>query len=78
MPRQGVASAFKYGRAAGTIEAVIACLGIPTVLVEPSKWKRAFHLNSDKEASRSSRLDYSRTLTISSTSSVIVSAPRPC
>lgn len=52
MPRQGVASAFKYGRAAGTIEAVVACCGIPMMLVEPSKWKRAFHLNSDKEASR--------------------------
>jgi crossover junction endodeoxyribonuclease RuvC len=52
MPRQGVASAFKYGRSAGVIEAVVACLGIPMVLVEPSKWKRAFHLNSDKEASR--------------------------
>ena len=52
MPRQGVASAFKYGRAAGTIEGVIACCGIPMVLVEPSKWKRTFHLNSDKEASR--------------------------
>jgi Holliday junction resolvasome RuvABC endonuclease subunit len=52
MPRQGVASAFKYGRATGTIEAVVACCGIPMVLVEPSKWKRTFHLNSDKEASR--------------------------
>jgi Holliday junction resolvasome RuvABC endonuclease subunit len=52
MPKQGVASAFKYGRAAGTVEAVIACCGISMVLVEPSKWKRAFHLNSDKEASR--------------------------
>jgi hypothetical protein len=52
MPRQGVASAFKYGRAAGTIEAVIACCGIPMMMVEPSKWKRAFHLNSDKETSR--------------------------
>jgi crossover junction endodeoxyribonuclease RuvC len=52
MPWQGVASAFKYGRAAGTIEAVVACCGIPMVLVEPSKWKRTFRLNSDKEASR--------------------------
>lgn len=52
MPRQGVASAFKYGRAAGVIEGVVACLSIPMVMVEPSKWKRAFHLNSDKEASR--------------------------
>jgi crossover junction endodeoxyribonuclease RuvC len=52
MPKQGVASSFKFGRACGAIEAVIACCGIPMVLVEPSKWKRAFHLNSDKEASR--------------------------
>lgn len=52
MPRQGVSSSFKFGRACGVIEAVVACCGIPMVLVEPSKWKRAFHLNSDKEASR--------------------------
>jgi crossover junction endodeoxyribonuclease RuvC len=52
MPRQGVASAFKYGRATGVIEAVVACCEIPMVLVEPSKWKRSFHLNADKEASR--------------------------
>jgi Holliday junction resolvasome RuvABC endonuclease subunit len=52
MPRQGVASAFKYGRAAGTIEAVVACCKVPSVLIEPSKWKRALHLNSEKEASR--------------------------
>src|SRR5262245_62087131 len=51
-PGQGVASSFRFGRAAGVIEAVVACCGIPTVLVEPSKWKRTFHLNSDKEASR--------------------------
>jgi len=78
MPRQGVASAFKYGRAAGTIEAVIACCGIPMVLVAPSKWKRAFHLNPDKEASRSSRSDYSRTRTTCSASSVTTSAPKQC
>src|SRR5262249_55951512 len=52
MPAQGVASAFKYGRASGTIEAVVACLGIPMVPVEPSKWMRALQLTSDKEASR--------------------------
>lgn len=51
-PKQGIASTFKYARAVGTIEAVVACCGIPMTLVEPSKWKRAFHLNSDKEASR--------------------------
>src|SRR5262249_54006976 len=52
MPRQGVVSAFKYGRAVGVVEAVVTCCGIPMVLVEPSKWKRTFHLNSDKETSR--------------------------
>lgn len=52
MPGQGVASSFKFGRATGTIEAVVACCGVPMVLIEPSKWKRAFHLNADKEASR--------------------------
>jgi crossover junction endodeoxyribonuclease RuvC len=51
-PKQGIASTFKFARAVGTIEAVIACCGIPMVLIEPSRWKRAFHLNADKEASR--------------------------
>src|SRR5262249_32898644 len=52
MPRQGVASAFKYGRAVGTIEAVVACCQISLRVIEPSVWKRAFHLSPDKEASR--------------------------
>src|SRR5262245_10214081 len=44
MPRQGVASTFKYARAVGALEAVIACLDIPYSLVEPTAWKRHFHL----------------------------------
>src|SRR5262249_20549230 len=34
MPRQGISSAFKFGRATGVVEAVVACCGIPMVLVE--------------------------------------------
>jgi Holliday junction resolvasome RuvABC endonuclease subunit len=53
MPRQGASSGFKYGRAIGAIEAVIACCEIPLTIVEPAQWKR-FHTlrGGDKEAGR--------------------------
>ena len=37
MPKQGASSGFKYGRAVGAIEAVIACCAIPLTIVEPSQ-----------------------------------------
>ena len=55
MPGQGVASTFKFGKAAGAIEAVVMLLGIPTVIVAPAVWKKAFGLRggkANKEASR--------------------------
>jgi crossover junction endodeoxyribonuclease RuvC len=53
MPRQGVASGFKYGRAVGTLEAAIALCGLPMEIVEPSVWKRLYRLpGKDKEAAR--------------------------
>jgi crossover junction endodeoxyribonuclease RuvC len=53
MPRQGVASTFAYGRAAGTVEAVIALHRIPITFVQASSWKRKLHLaGRDKEAAR--------------------------
>jgi crossover junction endodeoxyribonuclease RuvC len=53
MPEQGASSGFKYGRAVGAIEAVIACCTIPLTIVEPSIWKK-FHAlrGGDKEAGR--------------------------
>jgi crossover junction endodeoxyribonuclease RuvC len=42
MPRQGASSGFKYGRATGAIEAVIACCEVPLTIVEPTAWKK-FH-----------------------------------
>jgi crossover junction endodeoxyribonuclease RuvC len=51
-PRQGTASIFRYGRAAGVAEGVIAACGISIEYVSPAVWKRAFHLSADKEASR--------------------------
>jgi crossover junction endodeoxyribonuclease RuvC len=53
MPKQGASSGFKYGRAIGAIEAVIACCGIPMTIVEPSAWKKFHGLRgSEKEPSR--------------------------
>jgi len=53
MPKQGASSGFKYGRAVGALEAVIACCGVPITVVEPSMWKRAVGLRgSEKEQSR--------------------------
>ena len=53
MPRQGASSGFKYGRAVGTLEAVITCCEIPMTIVEPAMWKRAYRLpGKDKEAAR--------------------------
>src|SRR5262249_22780180 len=53
MPKQGASSGFKYGRAVGAIEAVIALCGIPLTIIEPTAWKKHYGLRGgDKEASR--------------------------
>jgi crossover junction endodeoxyribonuclease RuvC len=53
MPKQGVASTFKYGRAVGSLESVIACCEIPMTIAEPGVWKRYHGLyGAEKEASR--------------------------
>jgi hypothetical protein len=50
MPRQGASSGFKYGRVAGALEAALMLCGVPLAIVEPSRWKRHFHLQgADKE-----------------------------
>jgi crossover junction endodeoxyribonuclease RuvC len=53
LPRQGSSSGFKYGRATGAIEAVLACCEIPVTIIEPSTWKKFHKLRGgDKEGSR--------------------------
>jgi crossover junction endodeoxyribonuclease RuvC len=53
MPKQGASSGFKYGRAVGALEAVIACCEIPLTIIEPSAWKKFHGLRGkDKELSR--------------------------
>jgi hypothetical protein len=50
MPKQGASSGFKYGRTVGASEAVLTVSAIAITMVEPSKWKRHFHLQgADKK-----------------------------
>jgi crossover junction endodeoxyribonuclease RuvC len=52
-PQQGRSSAFKYGRVTGMLEAVLAVSNITITMVEPSRWKKHFHLaGADKEGAR--------------------------
>jgi crossover junction endodeoxyribonuclease RuvC len=52
MPKQGVASTFKYGVAYGSLRAVVALSNVPYRLVTPATWKKYFRLDADKEKSR--------------------------
>jgi crossover junction endodeoxyribonuclease RuvC len=53
MPKQGASSGFKYGRAVGALEAVLACCEIPMTVIEPTAWKKLHHLRGgDKEGGR--------------------------
>jgi hypothetical protein len=52
MPKQGVASTFKYGRSFGTVIGVISALCIPYHFTSSGRWKKHFRLDSDKEKAR--------------------------
>jgi crossover junction endodeoxyribonuclease RuvC len=57
LPKQGIASGYRYGRAVGAIEATVALCEIPLTIVEPSVWKRRMGLyGTDKETSRQKAL----------------------
>jgi hypothetical protein len=43
---------FKFGVAYGALRATLVACNVPTHLISPSKWKRAYGLDSDKEKSR--------------------------
>jgi hypothetical protein len=52
MPKQGVASTFKFGVGFGTILGALAALGIPHRLVPPQLWKRQMGVTADKASAR--------------------------
>lgn len=51
-PRQGIASAFRYGTGYGVVLGVLGALSVPLHTVPPSEWKRDARLSADKDASR--------------------------
>lgn len=57
MPKQGVASSFKFGRSKGVIEGFFAGARLPIRYVTPSKWKRDLGLTNDKGVSRQRALE---------------------
>lgn len=50
-PGQGVSSMFRFGTAYGIAQGVIGALQIPVEFVSPQRWKKHFHLPSDKALS---------------------------
>lgn len=53
MPKQGVASTFKFGFACGIIHGVLAANGVPIHYVTPGQWKKHYLLaGKDKEGAR--------------------------
>lgn len=53
MPGQGTVSMFTFGHAAGIVTGVIAGLGIPYIMSQPARWKRAAGLSgTEKDAAR--------------------------
>jgi crossover junction endodeoxyribonuclease RuvC len=52
-PKQGVAGMFSLGHSLGTVQAVLASLGLPFLMVQPREWKTWYKLqHADKDASR--------------------------
>lgn len=51
MPRQGVASTFKFGMAYGAAISIAERFNCPWHLVTPKKWKKLLGLDSDKDNS---------------------------
>jgi Holliday junction resolvasome RuvABC endonuclease subunit len=56
-PKQGISSAYRFGRAAGALESIITVCGIPIEYVAPATWKKALKLRGqNKEASRAAAI----------------------
>jgi len=52
LPKQGIASGFRFGVSVGLVRGVLAALQVPLYAVAPGTWKRHFKLAADKEQAR--------------------------
>ena len=57
MPRQGLASTFKFGKGYGQILGVLSTLEIPYVLVTPQQWKKII-LNGYPKGDKTASIQY--------------------
>lgn len=57
MPKQGVASVWKFAQSCGQVRGVLEALQIPIMWVTPKQWKGSLRLSSDKEASRTMAIE---------------------
>jgi len=48
MPKQGVSSAFKFGRVCGAVEGILVGLELPYKLVTPRNWQKWAHMGIEK------------------------------
>jgi len=77
MPRDGVASAFKFGVSYGGLRMALVAAGIPFAAVEPQTWQREFgllKLEDESDSKHKTRIgEYAK-----STLFPGASIPRPC
>jgi hypothetical protein len=52
LPKQGVASAFTFGKVCGHLEHALYQSGLPLTLVKPATWKAKMGITADKDACR--------------------------
>lgn len=57
MPKQGVSSSFKFGRALGVLEGVVASFRWPVEMPTPAAWKKAMGVTADKDTARAKALE---------------------
>ncbi len=52
LPKQGITSAFSFGRVCGILQMALVMAEIPYTLVKPATWKRHMGVTSDKDECR--------------------------
>lgn len=61
-PGEAASGAFSFGYTSGCIAGVLGAMQVPIVTPSPAAWKRALHLGSDKDLSRSRAIELFPTL----------------
>jgi crossover junction endodeoxyribonuclease RuvC len=57
MPKQGVASTFRFGQASGALYGLIVGLGLPVTFVRPQQWQQFHRIGGAPDAARQRALE---------------------